>query len=177
MKVKVNIRDFLEENAEQGGHLQVAIDVDDLFETNCIPEEHAFDLDIHEVLAENRQIAHIWGVEDVQEVRPDLDDDQAWQVLQTVERHLDSECGISWQTIKDTAEGLYGPKPERRWHGRIDVTLTDTDGYGQGEVLNRLRDMADLLARDMPDIQANADEASVRLAEPTGTPSAEEARP
>jgi hypothetical protein len=34
-----------------------------------------------------------------------------------------------------------------------------------------------LLARDVPDVQANADEGSVRLAEPSETTSDEEARP
>ena len=53
-----------------------AIDLDDLFDS--IPEEEEIDVDIHELLAENRQIAHIWGIDDVQQQRPDLDDDQAW---------------------------------------------------------------------------------------------------
>ena len=29
---------------------------------------------------------HIWSVEDVQQLRPDLDDDQAWEVLQAVDQ-------------------------------------------------------------------------------------------
>jgi hypothetical protein len=166
MKAKINIRDFIEDNADHNDMLLVhaSVDVDDLFDTNCIPEEHTFDVDVHELLAQNRCIAHIWGTEDVQEVRPDLDDDQAWQVLQHIERRLDAQYGISWNTIEIVADELYGPKPEQRWHGRIDVTIADADGYGQGEVINRLRDMADLLAKDMPGVIANADEGSIRLA-------------
>jgi hypothetical protein len=170
MKAKVNIRDFIEDNLSVADHrhmlsVHASVEIDDLLDTNGIPEEHAFDIDIHELLAENRQIAHIWGIDDAQEVRPDLDDDQAWQVLQDIERHLDSQYGITWDTLKIMADELYGPKPERRWHGRIDVTITDTDGYGQSEAINRLRDMADLLAKDMPDVKANADEGSVKLVE------------
>ncbi len=48
MKLRINIRDFIEENTDQGETLLVhaTFDVDDLFETNCIPEEHDFDIDI-----------------------------------------------------------------------------------------------------------------------------------
>src|SRR4051812_21567779 len=113
MKAKVNIRDIIEENADHGQtlHVNATFDVDEFFEVNCILEEHEFDIDLHELLAENRRIAHVWGTEDVQSVRPDLTDDQAWQVLQTVEKHLDSTCGITWETIENTADELYDPKP------------------------------------------------------------------
>lgn len=66
--------------------------------------------DIHAYLAERRQIAHIWGIDDVKQERPDLDDDQCWAVLQDIDRHLDSEHGISWDTIRSTADELY-PEP------------------------------------------------------------------
>jgi hypothetical protein len=141
-------------------------------ELGGIAHEHKFDIDIHELLAQERKIAHIWGIDDVQCIRPDLDDDQAWRVLQTVERRLDSEYGICFDTLEIIADELYGPKPEWRWHGRIDVTITDTDGYGREEALTRFRDMAGLLAKDMPDVQAKTDEASVRLAGPSETASA-----
>ena len=42
----------------------------------------------------------------------DLDGDQAWQVLQSVDRHLDSEHGITWDTIRLTADELFAPAPE-----------------------------------------------------------------
>src|SRR5207245_3381062 len=67
---------------------------------------------IHDLLAQERKIAHIWGIGDVQDVRPDLSEDQAWQVLQTVEKYLDSDYGITWDTIKLTADELFGPAPE-----------------------------------------------------------------
>lgn len=175
MKIKVNVRDYL---ADQCGHeirmdvpmdVPVRLDIDDLLDENGIDEEHEFDLDIHELLAENRQIAHIWGIDDVQTIRPDLDDDQAWQVLQAVERCLNSEYGVSWQTIKDTAEELYGPRRERHWHGRIDVMIDDTAGYGQDEALARFRDMAQRLAKEAPGLTASADEGSIRLVESAET--------
>ena len=47
----------------------------------------------------NRLIAHTWCIDDVREIRPDLDDDQAWEVLQWTDKYLDSDLGISWQTL------------------------------------------------------------------------------
>ena len=49
-------------------------------------------IDVHVLLAPRRQIASIWSIEDVQEVRPDLTDDQAWEVLQQVEREQFGEA-------------------------------------------------------------------------------------
>jgi len=56
-------------------------------------------IDIHAVLAEKRQIADVWGIQDVQSVRPDLDDDQAWEVLQRVRRQYDAATGINWDVL------------------------------------------------------------------------------
>jgi hypothetical protein len=69
-------------------------------------------IDIHALLAERRQIAAVWGTEDVQEVRPDLTDDQAWEVLQVVECRRDAEIGINWLTLELVAEELFGDAPE-----------------------------------------------------------------
>lgn len=70
------------------------------------------DIDIHELLAKRRHIAAIWSIEDVQQVRPDLTDDQAWQVLLEVDRHHDAELGINWLTLEILAEELFGDAPE-----------------------------------------------------------------
>jgi hypothetical protein len=68
--------------------------------------------EIHALLASRRQIAHIWSIEDVQGIRPDLDGDQAWEVLQNVNRHKDAELGITWLTLEMEAEHLFGDAPE-----------------------------------------------------------------
>jgi len=56
---------------------------------------------------EERWIAHRWSINDVLEVRGDLSQDEAWQVLQEVEKAIDSNVGINWETIEGTAQGLY----------------------------------------------------------------------
>ena len=69
-------------------------------------------VDIYALLAERRQIAAIWSIEDVQEVRPDLTDEQAWEVLQEVERQLDATLGVTWETLEWVAQHLFGVAPE-----------------------------------------------------------------
>ena len=69
-------------------------------------------LDIHELLAKHRQIAAIWGIEDVQSIRPDLSEQQAWEVLQMVDDRKDAELGITWLTLEMAAGHLFGDAPE-----------------------------------------------------------------
>ena len=70
------------------------------------------DFDIHDLLAKRRQIAHVWSIEDVQQLRNDLNDEQAWEVLQQVDRHKVAELGITWLTLEMAAENLFGNAPE-----------------------------------------------------------------
>jgi hypothetical protein len=70
------------------------------------------EIDIHAILAERRKIALVWCIEDVQAVRPDLTDEQAWEVLQAVKRQHDATIGVSWLTLECVAEDLFGPNLE-----------------------------------------------------------------
>jgi hypothetical protein len=55
------------------------------------------EIDVHALLAERREIAVIWCIEDVQEVRPELTENQCWEVLQQVKDIHDAEWGITEQ--------------------------------------------------------------------------------
>lgn len=66
--------------------------------------------EIRKVLAEGRQIVIVWGVDDVQDIRPDLDEAQCWDVLQSAGRHHDAERGINWTVLEATAAIMY-PRP------------------------------------------------------------------
>ncbi len=81
---------------------------------------HGLPSDIHEALAKRRQIAAIWSVEDVQEVRPDLSDDQAWEVLQHARQKHDAGIGITWSVLECHAEMLHGYAPEPPASGPAD---------------------------------------------------------
>lgn len=65
-------------------------------------------IDIHKLLARQRQIAILWSTDDVREVRRDLTDDQCWEVLKVAENQLDATCGLSWDTLQDIADDLFG---------------------------------------------------------------------
>jgi regulator of sigma D len=60
---------------------------------------------------ERQQIIIVWDTSDVQEIRPDLTAEQAWEVLKMVEKHHDASCGISWCSLDFWAEELFGPAP------------------------------------------------------------------
>lgn len=68
--------------------------------------------DIDEILAVERKIAIVWSIEDVQEMRPDLTDKQAWEVLQQARRYHDAYIGINWSVLECHAEMLFGYAPD-----------------------------------------------------------------
>ena len=70
-----------------------------------------FQIRLDELLERNRVIAHTWCIDDVREIRPDLNDHQAWEVLQMTAKYQDSEMGISWQTLQVRADDLF-PEPD-----------------------------------------------------------------
>ena len=169
MKLKVNLREFIEDNAHNGNlHVSACIDLEDLFEGNAIPEEQEIDVDLHDLLAENRQIAHVWSIHDVRQQRPDLDDEQAWAVLQAVAEGLDSNRGITWDLIDTIADELYPERPERRWQGRIDVSV---ENYSRDEAMEHFTELAKHLEKDAVNhtTRAQFEAGSLRPAEPSET--------
>lgn len=53
------------------------------------------------------QIAIIWRIDDVLELRPDLTRDQARQVLAEVEAEYYARCCIGWDTLECAADTLF----------------------------------------------------------------------
>ena len=52
-------------------------------------------------------LADDWHIEDVQNVRPDLNDDQCANVLENLADSFDANDGINWDVIEAAAESLY----------------------------------------------------------------------
>ena len=48
-----------------------------------------------------------WHIDDVKEVRPDLNDDQCRDVLLTAERRHDANIGINWEVLAIWARELF----------------------------------------------------------------------
>ena len=55
-------------------------------------------------------IAVVWHIEDVLQVRPDLNKNQAWEVLRLAKKSHDANVGINWEVLSATAEVLCGEK-------------------------------------------------------------------
>ncbi len=62
---------------------------------------------LHEMMQEERVIGLLWNIDDVRSLRPDLTDDQAWSVLQCVDRRKDATLGITWDTLSWAADDLF----------------------------------------------------------------------
>ena len=52
-----------------------------------------------------------WHPEDVQEIRPDLTNEQAQEVLWLARKFHDANVGVNWDVLSIWAEQLY-PEPE-----------------------------------------------------------------
>jgi hypothetical protein len=75
-------------------------------------------IDIDAILAQRRQVAVIWAIEDVQHIRPDLNQDQAWDVLERCRDKHDCEYGFTWDYVRDVADDLFPmPRKSRNRHG------------------------------------------------------------
>jgi hypothetical protein len=67
---------------------------------------------IRKLLEPRREIAIIWGVGNVKEIRPDLTDDQAWDILQQCYYQHNHEDGITYDIIANWAEFYFPEEKE-----------------------------------------------------------------
>ena len=65
------------------------------------------EIDVHALLAERRQVAVVWSIEDVLGIRPDLNPEQAWDVLTACRDQHDCEWGFTRTFLKDIADELF----------------------------------------------------------------------
>ena len=108
-----------------------------MFEFNDI---HDTEIDLDDILTENRLIAHLWGIGDVQQERPHLSNDQAWEVLKAVETRMNSEFGINWEFVRDVADELYPQKREARPTKAAEVIADYGDGGERESLVDLLTD-------------------------------------
>jgi hypothetical protein len=109
MTVKLNVHETLQAFRDANLTTSARNTIDELVQE--VHPDDEFQLDLAELLQRNRLLAHTWCTDDVREVRTDLNDDQAWEVLQLTAKRLDSDLGISWQTLEIWAGELF-PEPD-----------------------------------------------------------------
>jgi hypothetical protein len=93
--------------------------------------EKPTDREIHDILADSRKIAVIWSAEDVRTVHPHLSAEQAWQVLQEVERRHGRDLGINWATLRAAADELFAWPQQVLSPSRIAAELSGRELPGQ----------------------------------------------
>lgn len=144
MKAKLNLLEILRQRLGESPCIPATISVRDVFD--FMDADHEVEVDLYKLLDEQRAIAHIWGIDDVQHVRPDLSADESWQVLKTVERRLDSNYGVNWELLRETVDELYPkhdvpPDPEgmndRRasWAGKALAAFQEVTGADEEDAL------------------------------------------
>lgn len=113
MKIKLNIRDHVRQFADGDNRLtfEASVDVDNLFDTAHLPDE--FEVDLDELLQQNRIIGHLWTINDVREVRPQLTEEQAWEVLRESQDSLAVDERLNWNHIEKVADDLFGVETQR----------------------------------------------------------------
>ena len=77
------------------------------------PADPLAEFRIQEALTACRLIAATWGIKDVLEIRPDLSEEQAWEVLEEAKRRHDAGIGITWDVLQIHAENLFGRAPSK----------------------------------------------------------------
>jgi hypothetical protein len=104
-KLTLNLQDILTDALGETVHLPATIDIDELVEFNDVQQ---YECDLQALLATERKIALVWSIDDVKQRRPDLSDAQAWQVLDTFQRHHDCNMEVSWDKLEQIAHDLFG---------------------------------------------------------------------
>lgn len=54
-----------------------------------------------------------WHIDDVKDVRPDLTDEQAREVLQSAKRYHDADIGINWGVLAKHARFIFGKQEDK----------------------------------------------------------------
>jgi len=78
------------------------------------PSDTVPELDIQQLLRARRQVAVVWGIEDVKHLRPDLTDDQAWEVLEQAYDVHDCEWGFTWTHLETVADDMFPEQPSTK---------------------------------------------------------------
>ena len=68
-------------------------------------------IDVQQLLRARRQVAVVWNIEDVKHFRPDLTDDQAWEVLEQAYDVHDCEWGFTWTHLETVADDMFPEQP------------------------------------------------------------------
>ena len=95
------------------------------------------DIDIHNLLAQHRAIAIVLGIQHVKDQRPDLNDEQAWKVLQNCQQAHERLMDPMLENIRQIADSFYPQQCQARQPKAAAVIA----GYGNGDQRENLVDL------------------------------------
>jgi hypothetical protein len=106
--------------------------------------------DVNAWLAEHKRIAFYFSTNDVLEIRPDLSEEQAWDVLYKCELDDDEGCPIFYH-VEAIAERMYGEAPSDEHRGEDHDGLLGLVALDDEKFLQELQDMDDMDDEDIDD--------------------------
>ena len=104
---------------------------------------HTVDVDVHELLADHKAIALVFTLTDVKKQRPDLKDEQAWEVLQLFEAAAEDCPDPMYETIHQLAD-MHFPRKRQGKPEVVGKVIADYDPNG-----DERENLVDLLADAM----------------------------
>jgi hypothetical protein len=97
--------------------------------------ERTIDVDLEELLADHQAIAIVWDTSHVKDQRPDLSEEQAWEVLQAID--YDRLNDPMLETIRHVAENLH-PRKRQPLPAKAGQIIAE---YGDGDERKNLVDL------------------------------------
>jgi len=150
--LEIDLADILEDKYPHGFHAPADIDISTFLE--FADDDWMHQIDIEELLADKRLIGIILNVQIVLDERPDLDDEQAWNVLQACESHFEQVIDPMRATIRQVADDLFpkltGKAALRMQLAQVERAIDDlpedesTDPAAYGSVGAKLATLATL---------------------------------
>jgi hypothetical protein len=103
--VEIDLADILEQKYPHGFHVPADIDLSMFLEFG--DDDWTHDVDLQSLLAKDRRIALVFDCDQVKTLRPHLDEDQAWAVLQQFEAACNDCQEPLLETIRQLADSAY----------------------------------------------------------------------
>ena len=100
--------------------------------------------DIKRWLVKHKKLVFVFGTNDVLEIRPDLSEEQAWEVLQECDLDDDEGCPMFYH-VEAIAERLFGEAPSDEHRGEDDDGLLGLIALDDEKFLQELKAIVDNL--------------------------------
>lgn len=123
-KLEIDLADILAKKYPHGFHAPADIDISNFLE--FADDDWLHEIDLHDMLADQRRVALVYSTDDVKEVRLDLDDDQAWDILQQFEAACEDCPDPMHETMRQLADTSF-PNSKQLFRERLNRLEREID--------------------------------------------------